>query len=101
MQFRKRADVIRSCISEEQLWEQRLGAGHLPVKLQKHRLCKVCSVFKAVHSSDPAERPKTSAFQCIMCNIPLCIGDRNCFVLFHSPEFEQYKDTFLEHCRDR
>ena len=43
----------------------------------------------ALQSIDQSYRAKTSSFCCVVCDIPLCIGERNCFLLFHSTEFEQ------------
>ena len=96
---KKAGSSIRMKQSRDELWGQRLGSGHLPVKLSKPQTCKVCSVILAAHGSKSPQRPKRSTFSCVLCDIPLCIGDRNCFVLFHSSQFDMYKDIFLEHCR--
>ena len=47
-----------------------------------------------VHSIDQGHRATTSSFGCVVCGIPLCFGERNCFLLFHSPEFEQYRESY-------
>ena len=98
---KQRSATVKKAVSKKELWQNRLEKGHLPVKLEKHQVCKVCSVMKSVHSIDQSYRAKTSSFCCVVCDIPLCIGERNCFLLFHSPEFEQYKEAFLSYSRDR
>ena len=95
----RRVSKDREGFTKNQEWERRLQAGHLPVKLDKARMCKVCSVLLAAHGTESTKRPKRSTFACIVCDIPLCIGERNCFLLFHSLEFEQHKDIFFVHCR--
>ena len=93
------ASKYREACSKEEQWENRFDSGHLPTKCDKPRICKVCSVMLAVYSTDSSKRPKRSMFACMKCDIPLCIGERNCFALFHSQEFDEYKDSYIEHCR--
>ena len=88
---------IREALSKRELWDNRLDGGHLPVKLDKDQVCKVCSIMKIVHSADRTYRAKTSSFGCVLCGIPLCIGERNCFLLFHSIYFDGYMESFLNH----
>ena len=95
----KQAAKNREGCTKDQEWDRRMTPGHLPVKLDKPRICKVCSVLSAVHASNNTKRPKRSMFACVECDIPLCIGERNCFLFFHSAEFSQYKEPYLEHCR--
>ena len=94
----RRVSKDREGFTNNQEWERWLQAGHLPVKLDKARMCKVCSVLLAAHGTESTKRPQRSTFACIVCDIPLCIGERNCFLLFHSVDFEQYKDIFFVHC---
>ena len=43
-----RSASIREALSKRELWDYRLNGGHLPVMLDKHQVCKVCSIMKTV-----------------------------------------------------
>ena len=73
----KQAAKNREGCTKDQEWDRRMIPGHLPVKLDKPRICKVCSVLSVVHASNNTKRPKRTMFACVECDIPLCIGERN------------------------
>lgn len=58
---------------------------HRPVRIfplysTKKKWCAFCHVHKIRTKSG---YPTQTIFKCELCDVPLCTGDRNCFVLYH------------------
>ena len=78
------------------LWKQRRR--HIPVTLNKRRKCKVCQTISKAVTGTPCGRKGNV---CLSCDkTALCIhpgkNGRNCFAIFHSSVFDQFKNYYEE-----
>ena len=72
----------------------------MPVSLTSRRRCKVCStVSKAVTGKAGSGKANV---ECLSCDLTaLCLvsksgeNARNCFAIFHSSVFDQFKDYYV------